>query len=162
MSDITGLDRTDFNILSILAKDARTSNKEIAAAVGLAPSSCHERLKVLREKKVLLGAHAEIDLRALGLSIEAIFFIQLKKVGAAKLDDYLRKTAEVTEVRSVYLISGPFDMVVHVAVDSMDRLKRVISDHFHQVFVNRVETSIVFNRVEQHSLPDLGMYRSDE
>jgi len=38
------LDRTDFDILRLLQNDATLSNKEIAAAIGLAPSSAHERL----------------------------------------------------------------------------------------------------------------------
>ena len=42
------LDRTDFAILRLLQNDAALSNKEIAAAVGLAPSSAHERVKRLR------------------------------------------------------------------------------------------------------------------
>ena len=44
----TPLDRTDIEILRLLQKDARLSNKELADAVGLAPSTCHERLKRLR------------------------------------------------------------------------------------------------------------------
>ncbi len=38
------LDRTDFGILRLLQNDAGLSNKQIAAAIGLAPSSAHERL----------------------------------------------------------------------------------------------------------------------
>jgi hypothetical protein len=51
------LDRTDFGILRLLQNDASLSNKEIAAAIGLAPSSAHERLKRLRE---LRGSHADV------------------------------------------------------------------------------------------------------
>ena len=71
------LDRTDFDILQLLAKDARLSNKEIAAAIGLAPSSCHERLKALREEGVLLGSHAEVDFGSIGLSLEALLFVHV-------------------------------------------------------------------------------------
>lgn len=147
------VDRTDFAILRLLAKNAHASNKELAAAVGLAPSSCHERLKNLRQQKVLLGSHAEIDLRALGLPIEALLFIQLAKISASQVDDYLQKAAAIPEVRSVFLISGHFDMVAHVAVRTMEHLKRLISEGFHQDFVMRVETSVVFSRSTCHGLP---------
>ena len=43
------LDRTDFGILRLLQKNASLSNKQIAAEVGLAPSSAHERLKRLHD-----------------------------------------------------------------------------------------------------------------
>ena len=145
------LDRTDFDILQLLAKDARLSNKEIAAAIGLAPSSCHERLKALREEGVLLGSHAEVDFRSIGLSLEALLFVQVAKLEAAQVDEFMRKTATVREVRTVFLVSGHFDLIVHVAVRDMERLKNLISEHFNlHPCVIRVETSVIFNREVQH------------
>ena len=49
------MDRIDNAILGFLQNDARMSNKELAAAVGLAPSSCLERVRRLQEKGVLTG-----------------------------------------------------------------------------------------------------------
>ena len=69
------LDRTDFGILRLLQNNASLSNKEIAAAVGLAPSSAHERLKRLREDGVLRGSHADVNPKAMGIGLEALFLI---------------------------------------------------------------------------------------
>jgi DNA-binding Lrp family transcriptional regulator len=55
------LDRIDFGILRLLQNDASLSNKEVAAAIGLAPSSAHERLKRLRQEGILRGFHADVD-----------------------------------------------------------------------------------------------------
>ena len=54
------LDRIDTEILRLLQNDARLSNKQIAAAVGLAPSSVHDRIKRLWADGVMIGLHAEI------------------------------------------------------------------------------------------------------
>ena len=154
MSTTPDLDRTDFAILGLLMRDAWLSNKEIAAAVGLAPSSCHERLKTLRDRGVVLGAHADIDLRSIGVALEALLFVQVTKLETSQVDEFMRITAEVREVRTVFLVSGHFDLIVHVAVCDMERLKHLISDHFHRhPFVVRVETSVVFNREVQHEIP---------
>jgi DNA-binding Lrp family transcriptional regulator len=75
MDQIT-LDRTDFDNIRLVQKNARLSNKQVAAAVRLAPSSCHERIKHLQTSGVIRGTHANIDLRAVGLSLEALFFIE--------------------------------------------------------------------------------------
>ena len=148
------LDRTDIAILRLLMKDARLSNKEIAAAVGLAPSSCHERIKSLRTGGVLLGAHAEVNLRALGLTLEAVLFVQLGKLKRQVVDRFLKSTAAVLEVRSVYLVSGRFDLIVHVAVRDMGHLKDLISNHFNRhAIVVRVETSVVFDHEMRHAMP---------
>jgi DNA-binding Lrp family transcriptional regulator len=148
------LDRTDFAILRLLMKDAWLSNKQIAAAVGLAPSSCHERIKSLRTRGVLLGAHAVVNLQAIGFALEAVLFVQLGKLESEVVDGFLDATAAVPEVRGVYLISGRSDLVVHVIVRDMEHLKEIISHHFNRhAVVERVETSVVFNRREQHAMP---------
>ena len=154
MAATTDLDRTDFAILGLLAKDAWLSNKQVAASVGLAPSSCHERIKSLRARGVLRGAHAEVNLEAIGFALEAVLFVQLGKLEAEVVDDFVGSTATVPEVRSVFLVSGRSDLIVDVVVRDMQHLKEVISEHFnrHDV-VLRVETSMVFDSRRQHALP---------
>jgi DNA-binding Lrp family transcriptional regulator len=148
------LDRIDVEIVRALARDAQQSNKEIAAAVGLAPSSCLERIRGLWQRGVLVGSHAEVDLAALGLALEAMLFVQLAKLRRKQVDRFVRSTAAVPEVRSVFLISGPYDLVVHLSIPSMDRLKEVISESFNRhACVVRVETSVVFDRRMHFGLP---------
>ncbi|WP_426663530.1 Lrp/AsnC family transcriptional regulator [Rhodanobacter aciditrophus] len=154
MAATTDLDRTDFAILRLLTKDAWLSNKQIAAAVGLAPSSCHERIKSLRARGVLLGAHADVNLEAIGFALEAVLFVQLGKLQAKVVDDFVGSTATIPEVRSVFLVSGRSDLIVDVVVRDMQHLKEIISTHFnrHDV-VLRVETSMVFDSQRQHVMP---------
>jgi DNA-binding Lrp family transcriptional regulator len=148
------LDRTDFGILRLLMSNATLSNKQIAAEVGLAPSSCHERLKSLRRRSVLLGSHAEVDLKSLGLAVEALLFVQCSKLEVRQVDTLMKDLGKIREVRAVFLVSGHFDLVAHVAVSDMEHLKKVISEHFHRhACVTRAETAVVFNRVTQHEIP---------
>src|ERR1700730_12899647 len=161
MSAKFDLDRTDFGILRLLMNNAALSNKQIAAEVGLAPSSCHGRLKSLRRRGVLLGSHAEVDLKLLGLAVEALLFIQCSKLDTKLVDTFMKDLGKIRQVRAVFLVSGHFDLVAHVAVNDMEQLKEVISEHFNgHACVTRVETAVVFNRVTQHEIPitesDLG------
>lgn len=154
MAAESDLDRIDFAILRLLMKDAWLSNKQIAAAVGLAPSTCHERIKSLRTRGVLRGAHAEVDLKAIGFALEAVLFVQLGKLEIEVVDNFVRSTATVPEVRGVFLVSGHADLIVHVAVQDMEHLKAIISEHFNRhAVVLRVETSVVFNHQQQHVMP---------
>lgn len=147
-------DRTDFEILRLLQKNARLSNKQIATAVRLAPSSCHERVKRLQASGVLHGAHAEIDLRAVGLSLEALMFIELAKHERAVVDKFLNDTESIPEVRRAFLVAGRYDLVVHVAVRDIDHLKNLAFDRFtSQPAVVRIETSIVFDSRVRYELP---------
>ena len=55
------LDQTDFAILDALQNNARLSNKELAAKVGLAPSSCLVRFRKLVKAKMIRGFYADVD-----------------------------------------------------------------------------------------------------
>ena len=77
MSIKTRLDRTFERIIALLQKNARLSNKELAAHVGLAPSSCLERVRSLQEAGVFKGFHADVDPKALGIDLQAMIAIRL-------------------------------------------------------------------------------------
>src|SRR6516164_5623478 len=84
-----GLDRMDVAILGLLQNNARLSVKEIAAEVALAPSSTHERIKRMRDFGVLRGTHAEVDPKALGVGLEALFMIELSKHQRGTVDQFM-------------------------------------------------------------------------
>jgi DNA-binding Lrp family transcriptional regulator len=148
------LDRTDFEIIRLLQKNARLSNKQIAAAVRLAPSTCHERIKNLFDSGILRGAHAEVDLGAIGLKLEALCFIKLAKYERAVISRFLGEIESIPEVRAVYLVSGRHDAIIHVAVRDIDHLRNLGFDRItsQRVVVN-IETSIVFDSRRKHELP---------
>src|SRR5262245_57585368 len=76
MADMTELDATDRAILGELQKDARQTNKALAAKVGVAPSTCLERVRELGARGVITGFRAEVDPAAVGRGMEAILSIQ--------------------------------------------------------------------------------------
>lgn len=154
MAAVSDLDRTDGAILRLLQKDARLSNKEIAAAVGLAPSSAHERLKRLRERGVLRGAHAEVDPRAFGIGIEALFMIELAKHQRGVVDRFMAEMADIPEVRAAFLVTGRHDVIAHVVARDMQHLKDLGLEFTDRAAVARIETSIVFESRRRHQLPD--------
>jgi DNA-binding Lrp family transcriptional regulator len=150
------LDRTDFGILRLLQNNASLSNKQIAAAVGLAPSSAHERLKRLRDDGVLRGSHADVDPKAMGVGLEALFLIEFAKHERVGVDRFMAEVVEIPEVRSAFLITGRWDSVVHVVARDMQHLKDLGLDHFtNRLGVTRIETSIIFEPRVQHELPPL-------
>jgi DNA-binding Lrp family transcriptional regulator len=150
------LDRTDFGILRLLQNDAGLSNKQIAAAVGLAPSSAHERIRRLRAEGVLRGSHAVVDPKAMGIGIEALFMIELAKHDRGAVDRFMAEIVEIPEVRSAFLITGRHDFVVHVVARDMRHLKDLALDSFtNRPGVTRIETSIVYEARTRHDLPQL-------
>jgi DNA-binding Lrp family transcriptional regulator len=151
---VADIDRTDVAILGLLQNNARLAVKEIAAAVGLAPSSAHERIKRLREAGVLRGTHADVDARALGIGLEALFMIELSKHKRGTVDRFLDDVVKIPEVRVAFLVTGRHDLVVHVVVRDMQHLKDLALDHFtNRPAVTRIETAIVFDARRRYELP---------
>jgi DNA-binding Lrp family transcriptional regulator len=144
----------DVAILGLLQNNARLSVKEIAAEIGLAPSSTHERIKRLRDSGVLCGTHMEVDPKALGIGLEALFMIELSKHQRGTVDRFMEEVVKVPEVRSAFLVTGRYDLVVHVVVRDTQHLKDLALDEFtNRTGVTRIETSIIFDTRRRYELP---------
>jgi DNA-binding Lrp family transcriptional regulator len=154
--DFVGLDRIDFEIIRILQKNAWTPNKQIAAAVRLAPSTCHERIRHLLSSGLIRGAHAEIHPRGIGVALEALAFIKLGKYERSVIDRFMDDMKSIPEVRSVFLVNGRYDVIVHLAVRDVDHLRNLGLDRItsQRVVVN-IETSIVYDSRYNQELPIL-------
>ena len=154
MVDGADLDRTDFAILRLLQNDARMRNKEVAAAINLAPSSAHERIRRLWDIGALRGLHAEVEPSALGVGIEALLMIELSKHKRANVDAFMDEVGVIPEVRAAFLLTGRWDVVVHVVARDMVHLKDLVLDKFtSRPGVTRIETAIIYDARRRHEVP---------
>jgi DNA-binding Lrp family transcriptional regulator len=157
------LDATDRALLELLQKDAGLSNKELARKVGLAPSSCLERVKRLRQSGVLRGLHAEVDPRALGIGLQAVIAVRLVRHSEREVCAYRDRLLARPEVMAFYHLSGAVDFLVHVAVRDVEHLRDLGAEAFtsHKL-VAHVETSLIFDHRRSHVLPALEKEATDE
>ena len=148
------LDRTDFAILEALQNNARLSNKELAGKVGLAPSSCFERVASLARRKIVRGHHADIEPEALGIGLEALVAVRLIRHSRDAFTTLYAHFKTLPEVMSIYHVSGVNDLQVHVAVRDIHHLRDLIVEKFaSQKEVDHCETSVIFELHRQHVLP---------
>ncbi len=152
-----GLDRTDRAILAKLQKDARLSNKELAAAVGLAPSSCLVRVQRLQKEGMLRGFHAFVNPAALGIGLQALIGVQLKQHSRAKVKAFTQHLLSLPEVVALYHVTGAFDFQVHVAVRGPEHLRDLALDAFtSRPEVQSLQTAMLFDTVWKDQWPDYG------
>ena len=111
---MAGLDPTDRRIVALMQEDARRSNKELAAAVGIAPSTCSERVRRLEEAGVLRGYTADVDPTALGIGMRAMLAIRLRRHNASEVDTFRGRALSMPEVIEVAHIETSL-MFDHVA-----------------------------------------------
>jgi DNA-binding Lrp family transcriptional regulator len=150
------LDRTDRQLLAALVEDARLTNKELAARVHLAPSSCHARVQRLIERGVLRGHHAEVHPAALGIGLRAVVAVRLADHGekhSARIIEFLRGLPEVIDV---FLTAGNDDLFLHVAVRDTDHLRRVVLERIGgRSEVADIRTALVYEHHRRPGWPDL-------
>jgi len=106
------LDQLDIRIINRLQTDGRTTNQELAEAVGLSASPCLQRVKRLEKAGVILGYHADVDLTKVCRHIDVIAAVTLNSHG---LDDFLAFEKMVMVMRYVVectKVSGPLDYLV--------------------------------------------------
>lgn len=148
------LDRIDFEILDALQNDARLSNKELAARVGLAPSSCLGRVQRLSKEGILKGFHAEVAPEALGIGLQAMIAIQLRQHSRDLVEDFQAHALSRPEVLAVFHITGGHDFLVHVAVRDAHHLRDLALDAFTtRPEVAHLETSLIFASAKSGRLP---------
>jgi len=154
MRSIADLDQADVAILANLKKNARISNKDLAEAVGLAPSTCLERVRRLVEMGAIHGFHADIDLAMLGFGLQAMIGVRLRRHSREIVASFREYVLGLTEVRAVYHVAGADDFLVHVAVRDADHLRDLAMDAFTtRREVAHIETRLIFEHVPIRRLP---------
>jgi DNA-binding Lrp family transcriptional regulator len=150
------LDRTDQALVAALQNNARISNKDLAALVGLAPSTCLERVRALRARGVLRGFHADVDHSALGRALEAIVAVRVRPHSRANVDAFWSYALGLPEVIEVFHVTGADDFLVHVGVADMDGLRDFVLDRLTvRPEVAHVESHLIYAQRRRAELEPL-------
>lgn len=139
------LDSVDTAILRHLQTDGRMANKELAAAVGIAPSTCVDRLTRLRRLGVIAGYTAQVPPEAVGRPIQALLAARVQPHARPLVDPFVTHVLALPETLSVHHVAGADDFVVHVACGSTQDLQRLVLDEFtSRPEVARLQTHLIF------------------
>ena len=148
------LDKIDIAILEALYKDARMNNKDIAELVGLAPSSCLERIKKLQSEQVIKGAQLNVDFQALGGNIQVMISIRLSDHSRPTVDTFQKQLALLPEVISLYHMGGENDFLLHASLSDTEHLRDFVFNAITaRTEVNHVETALIYDQVIGTELP---------
>jgi DNA-binding Lrp family transcriptional regulator len=118
------LDRWDIAILRELQADARLTNTELAARIGLSAAPTWRRVRRLEEQRYITGYRAEIDRRRIGLGVLAFVRLDAERNNAEAtqaLEDALRAMPEVV---ACHYISGTGTFELQVLATDLDAYSR--------------------------------------
>jgi DNA-binding Lrp family transcriptional regulator len=142
------LDATDAAILRELQRDARRTNRDIAAAVGISATTALERTRSLGRRGVIRGARLEVDLPSIGREVQALIAVRIRPPSRVNIDAFRTWASGLPETIGVFVVSGAEDFLVHVAVENNDALYSFVIDRLtERAEVADVRTSVVYEHV---------------
>jgi DNA-binding Lrp family transcriptional regulator len=149
------LDSTDRAILSILQRDARISNADLAQKVHLSPTPCLRRLRRLEKEGWIKQYRAELDTKLLGFEVAAMVFIKLDKNTKSNGEAFERALEDLPQVTECCVVAGAHDYVLRVVTRSLGDYERFLKENLATVEqVADLESLIILNqRLASNALP---------
>jgi Lrp/AsnC family transcriptional regulator, leucine-responsive regulatory protein len=144
MQEAIRLDAIDLQILDLLRRDGRRPVTELAARVNLTAAPAKRRIERLERLGIIAGYTVVLDHSRLGPSLEA--FTQLQIAGDADPQRVMEAALEHEEVEECFTTAGDPDVLLHVRVDDVAHLQRLVKELRRTGMVTGTKTMIVLER----------------
>ncbi|MCS5735049.1 Lrp/AsnC family transcriptional regulator [Herbiconiux daphne] len=142
------LDELDTAILRQLQADARRTNRDVAAAVGVSPTTALDRTRALRARGVIRGARLDVDLPAIGRPVQALIAVRIRPPSRRNIEAFRNWVSELPDTLGVFVTSGSEDFLIHVAVPDNESLYAFVIDRLtERPEVADVRTSVVYEHL---------------
>lgn len=127
------LDAIDRRILHVLQRNARISNVDLAKEVGLSPSPCLRRVKLLEEAGVISRYVAVLDPEKIGAALTVFVRVWFKTQDAQVTLQFAEAMERLPEVMECYLTTGECDAVLRVVTADLHSYWRFQADHLTRI-----------------------------
>lgn len=135
-------------MLLALHADARMSNSALAEAIGIAPSTCHGRLRRLQDIGVIRGFYTDINPAAVGLTLQAMISVSLQSNARGRIRDFIAQIRQRPQVMDVYFLAGGDDFILHVAARDTEDLRAFVVENLNaDGDVAGTQTSLIFEHL---------------
>jgi DNA-binding Lrp family transcriptional regulator len=142
------LDELDTAILRELQVDARRTNRDIAAAVGVSPTTALDRTRALRDRGVIRGASLNVDLAAIGRPVQALIAVRIRPPSRRNIEAFRNWVTALPDTLGVFVTTGTEDFLIHVAVPDNESLYAFVIDRLtERADVADVRTSVVYEHL---------------
>ena len=143
------LDAVDRKILAQLQIDGRMNLSDLAGKVGLSPSPCLRRVRILERDGVISRYVAVLDQRAVGLPVSVFVSIKLERQKQDALNQFAKAIARWPEVLECYLMTGPRDYWLRVVVPDLAAYERFVKQKLTRLDgIASIESSFALEQVK--------------
>jgi len=149
------LDEIDRRILRALQEDGRLQNVELARKVGLSPSPCLRRVKLLEEAGIIDRYVAVLDPVRVGVGMSLFARVWLTAQDAETIDHFMAAMKRLPQVMECYIMLGESDALLRVAVADLAEYRQFQATHLTRANgIQNVKTDVPSQIVKQtYALP---------
>ncbi|YBV95098.1 Lrp/AsnC family transcriptional regulator (plasmid) [Phyllobacteriaceae bacterium JZ32] len=144
------LDEIDKRILRELQQNGRLQNIELAKRVGLSPSPCLRRVKLLEDAGIISRYAAVVDQAKVGLRLSMFARVWLTAQDAETIDHFIAAMRRLPEIVECYIMLGESDALLRVVVADLDDYRRFQATHLtRKNGIQNVKTDVPSQIVKQ-------------
>ncbi|MDP9477910.1 MAG: Lrp/AsnC family transcriptional regulator [Actinomycetota bacterium] len=146
------LDDTDRRILKALQSNGRLQNVELAKMVGLSPSPCLRRVRLLEEAGVIERYVALLDPAKVGVGMTVFARVWLTAQDERTVERFTEAIRRLPQVVECHLMAGDCDFLLRVVLKDLDDYRRFQIAHLTRSHgVQSIKTEIPMQRIKQSS-----------
>jgi len=146
------LDEIDKRILRVLQRDGRIANNDLAREVGLSPSPCLRRVKLLEEAGVIDRYVAVLNPAKVGKGLTFFTRIRLDQQDEETLQTFAKEILKLPQVLECYFILGDYDAMIRVVAADIEDYRRFQSEYLSRIKgVQNLKTDVPSQTVKQTS-----------
>ena len=143
------LDAIDRRIVMALQADARLSNVDLAATVGLSPSPCLRRVKRLEREGYIEGYRASLRRDRVGLGLSVFVGVKIDGHANERALVFEKAVSAMPEVIACHLIAGEADYLLEVVVPDLQGYQRfLVGKLLNLAAVREVKSNIAIQTVK--------------
>lgn len=144
------LDDIDRRILTVLQRDGRISNVELAREVGLSPSPCLRRVRLLEEAGIIIRYAALLDAARVGMGLTVFVRVWLTGQDEETVERFVARVREAAQVVECHLMAGDCDFLLRVVAADLDSYRRFQAEQLARIEgVRSLKTDIPMQTIKQ-------------
>ena len=143
------IDRTDQQLLDHLQDDCRITNGQLAAKLGISPSSCWRRIKSLEDVGLITGYSALVDRSVAGFDFSAIVHVSLSRQQENTVHEFVEAINQRREILDCYATTGDADYHLRVVVRDIAEFNLFLDEILFRIpGVAHVRSNIILKDVK--------------
>lgn len=143
------LDDLDRKILKTLQRDGRLQNVDLASAVGLSPSSCLRRVRLLEESGVIEKYTALLNPSKVGKGLTVFARVWIKGQDQATVENFTAAIQKLPQVIECHLMAGDCDFLLRIVAADLEDYRNFQIKHLGRIKeVQNVKSEIPMQKIK--------------